>query len=545
MTRPRGAWVALGGVSLAFGGCLRTPTTAPSANSPLASIEQAFQSARYWEDQLRLTESLGRDTLPNGVTASAIQDSLRTTRQRYRAQLHAPRPPLRTAADSAALALLHGAAAAANADAQTVNTAPTAARDALAVTVRTVMTAYSRAANRIVINGDTLNRLSILGLLSRTNDPALRKQLFLALDPVWRSINHDNGATSPYRTMLRLRTASWGDTASPIERKGLDFGLTATQVETWLTDALGAWRAAMPDTMLEPWDWYHFTGAASRRLSPRIADITDIRRVNDAFFEALGASPNRLRIAYDLEPRAGKYPVAFTDFGTRNRWLDERLVAGSPWVFASYLTGGFDNLSELLHETGHGIHIAGIRTRPAFIDWPDNDTFTEALADVAALELYEPAWQHRFLGDSATLAESLRAKYAGIVFDMAWALLEIRVHRTPGADPNQLWTDITSQYLRIRPHPEWSWWAMRGQLIEEPGYLINYALGAFLVADMRARMTEQWGSFSTPSDSRYEQLTEHLYRFGRERSSRRVLEDFLGRAPRPDALFRDLRRMSR
>ncbi|MBL0173414.1 MAG: hypothetical protein IPP90_22540, partial [Gemmatimonadaceae bacterium] len=141
-------------------------------------------------------------------------------------------------------------------------------------------------------------------------------------------------------------------------------------------------------------------------------------------------------------------------------------------------------------------------------------------------------------------AESLRAKYAGIVFDMAWALLEIRVHRTPDADPNRLWTEITSQYLRIRPHPEWSWWAMRGQLIEDPGYLINYALGAFLVADMRARAAQQWGSFTIADTSTYVRLTDHLYRFGRERSSRDVLDGFLGRAPSPDALRNDLRRMS-
>jgi hypothetical protein len=34
-----------------------------------------------------------------------------------------------------------------------------------------------------------------------------------------------------------------------------------------------------------------------------------------------------------------------------------------------------------------------------------------------------------------------------------------------------------------------------------------------------------------------------LYRFGLERSARQVLEDFLGRAPRPDALLHDLHRM--
>ena len=34
--------------------------------------------------------------------------------------------------------------------------------------------------------------------------------------------------------------------------------------------------------------------------------------------------------------------------------------------------------------------------------------------------------------------------------------------------------------LGIEPHPEWSWWAIRGQLIDLPGYLANYALSAIV-----------------------------------------------------------------
>ena len=45
-------------------------------------------------------------------------------------------------------------------------------------------------------------------------------------------------------------------------------------------------------------------------------------------------------------------------------------------MFATYRTGGLDNLNELLHETGHAVHIAAIHTRPAFADWPDSDPLT-------------------------------------------------------------------------------------------------------------------------------------------------------------------------
>ena len=109
------------------------------------------------------------------------------------------------------------------------------------------------------------------------------------------------------------------------------------------------------------------------------------------------------------------------------------------------------------------------------------------MADFVALDVYEPAWQQRWLGDSVPLADGLRGRYGGIVLDVAWALFELRMQREPGADPNQVWAGLTQDYLRIRPHPELSWWAMRGQLVDAPGYMMNYAAGAILIAAIRAR----------------------------------------------------------
>jgi hypothetical protein len=411
-----------------------------------------------------------------------------------------------------------------------------------------VMACYTRATESIAVDGERLNRLAVLGLLGRTEDRSRREQLFRALDPVWRSINGNDTPSSPFRVLLKLRRAEWAADSShpgptPIDLKASAFGQSADQMEDWLVNVLEAWRAGTPDSTIEPWDFYYLVGAADRRLSGGIPAITDLRRVNQAFYHALGADPTALNIHYDLEARPGKYPVAYTDFGTRPLWDGQRWQPGEPWVFTSYLDGGFGNLTELLHETGHAIHIAAIRTRPAFMDWPDNDTFTEALADFPALEVYEPAWQLHFLGDSAPLGESLRAKYGGIVFDVAWGLFEIRAYRDPSLDPNRLWTDITSRYFRIKPHPELSWWAMRGQLIDGPGYLVNYAIGALITADMRDRLRQQHGSFSTGDSTWYGWVSERIYRYGLERPSREVLEQFLGRPLAPDALLRDMRRM--
>jgi hypothetical protein len=146
-----------------------------------------------------------------------------------------------------------------------------------------------------------------------------------------------------------------------------------------------------------------------------------------------------------------------------------------PRISAGYAQGSLAALNELIHEEGHAVQYAALRTRPAFMDV--DELFTEAFADVTSWNTYEPRWQRKYLGREAPESASLRSRYTGVVLDAAWSLFEIRMLRNPGADPNALWTEITSHYLRIAPHPEWSWWALRVQLVESPGYMINYASG--------------------------------------------------------------------
>jgi hypothetical protein len=128
------------------------------------------------------------------------------------------------------------------------------------------------------------------------------------------------------------------------------------------------------------------------------------------------------------------------------------------------------------------------------------------------------------------------------VLDIAWSLLELRAHRDPEASPNEIWTAITRDYLRIRPHPEWSWWAMRGQLVNSPGYMMNYAFGAILIADLRAALIARHGAFTTGDPGWYPWVATRLYRFGRERPAREVVEQFLGRGVSVAALIGDLGR---
>jgi hypothetical protein len=129
------------------------------------------------------------------------------------------------------------------------------------------------------------------------------------------------------------------------------------------------------------------------------------------------------------------------------------------------------------------------------------------------------------------------------VLDIALSLFEVRMHRDPDADPNTVWGDITSHYFHITPHPELSWWAMRGQLIDDPGYMANYAIGSIIVADIRARVRQLHRDFTTGDPTWYAFMTNHIYRFGLSRTSADVITDFLGRPISAIAILADMRRM--
>jgi hypothetical protein len=175
----------------------------------------------------------------------------------------------------------------------------------------------------------------------------------------------------------------------------------------------------------------------------------------------------------------------------------------------------------------------------------DIDTlFAEAFADVAAWNTYEPAWQRRYLGREASKSASLRSLYSNVVLDVAWSLFEIRMMRNPASDPNTLWTEITSRYLRIVPHPEWPWWAVRAQLVESPGNMVHYGLGAVLTAGMRQRIRESLGPFETGNSRWYGWVSERLLRYGTELETAALLREFLGKPVSPEALLENMRGLS-
>jgi len=185
--------------------------------------------------------------------------------------------------------------------------------------------------------------------------------------------------------------------------------------------------------MVEPWDYRYLNSSANRQLESKIP-AQSLLGANERFHRDLGADLGKLAVVFDLDPRPDKSPLAYTDFLKRGRVVGSRWQSPVARVVGTYPTGGLYSLNELVHESGHAVHVSAIHTRPAYMDWPDT-LFTEAFADVSSWSVYERAWQQRYLGAEVPAATSLRSLFGDVMLDVSWALFELRMLRNPGADP--------------------------------------------------------------------------------------------------------------
>lgn len=375
--------------------------------------------------------------------------------------------------------------------------------------------------NSLSFEGGNINRVSALDLLHETSDPGRRKSAFLAFVPLWLAINGHDEPDSPYRRLIAGAAADAARSGSEIDNAARDVGIGPPQVEGWLVQILDAWRESSADSMVEPWD-FRFQASAADRLLGTYIPRESLQAINQRYYRDLGADLGQMGALYDLAPRPEKAALAYTEFVTHGR------MVGGAWrptiarVSAPYERGGLFVLNELVHENGHVVNISAIRNRPAYVDWP-SDLFAEAFADVPAWSTYESTWQHRYLGHAAPEQLSLRALYSVVMLDVAWSLFELRMFRAPMPDPNALWTEITARYLHIIPHPEFSWWAVRVQLADLPGYMVNYGFGAILTAEMREHISKTLGPFDTGDRRWYGWLSERLLRYGSERDTRSLM----------------------
>ena len=401
---------------------------------------------------------------------------------------------------------------------------------------------FRELGNNMTFEGGTIDRGSALHLLHDIKEPKRRKAVFDAFLPLWAALNGKNEPDSPYRRVIQMAAEEAKKNGSYVDQAAKAIGVTNEDVERWLIEMLDAWREASGPAPMEPWDFRYTIGEANRLLAEQVpADM--LGPVNERFYFDLGADLDALGIVYDLEPRADKSPLAYCDFLKRGRSVDGAWQPTIARVVGNYPFGGLFSLNELVHENGHAVHISAIRNRPAFTDWPDT-LFTEAFADVTSWSVYQPAWQQKYLGTAIDEKTSLRSLFGNVMLDVAWSLFELRMLREPTADPNVVWTDITSQYLHIKPHPEVPWWAMRVQLGGSPGYMVHYGLGAVLTAEIRKRTIEAIGAIDAGNPKWYGWTTEQLLVYGSERDTKRLMQDFLGRPLSSAAVLEQIGRMN-
>jgi hypothetical protein len=400
---------------------------------------------------------------------------------------------------------------------------------------------FDSLGNHLLFEGKVVSRDSAITLLGQIEEPARRKALFLAFAPLWEAVNGKDEPGSPYRRMIRTAAADAAAHGSGIEAAGRDLGLMPAQIEEWLTRILETWREVTPDSPVEPWDYRYVAGEGDRELTAAIS-AASLLPVTKRYFHDLGADLDGLGIIYDLESRAGKAPVTYANYVTMGRVVNGHWRPTLARVSASYSDSGLYVLNMLTHESGHTVHYAAIRNRPAFMDIGD-DLFCESFADVTSWNVYDPAWQQKYLGHSVTERGGLRSQYTMVTLEVAWSLFELRMLHNPDADPNLVWTEITSRYFHVVPHPEYSWWVQRGQLVTTPGFMANYGLGAVVTADIRQRIRSSIGPFNTGNDRWYPWVSRNLLRSGLQFDTSVILRKFLGRPVSLEPLLTDIRRI--
>ena len=73
--------------------------------------------------------------------------------------------------------------------------------------------------------------------------------------------------------------------------------------------------------------------------------------------------------------------------------------------------------------------------------------------------------------------------------------------------------------------------------------MMNYAVGANLIAAIRARTVAQHRPYFAGDSTWYPWVSSRLFRYGLERPTSEVIEEFLGAPVTPAALLADMRRM--
>lgn len=184
------------------------------------------------------------------------------------------------------------------------------------------------------------SRLVVLDRLATEGDENKRRALWDSLGPVYDSLT----TAGVYTQLMTLAS----QTALTSLNANLDAlgGIQKAELEAWFSQVLSAWASVTQHLgPVEPWNWEYRNSAAIRVLDGAVPRREDLVPITLAFYKSLGANVDG--ITFDLDERPDKSQVACCEFG------DRRVEGNRPIISANYRYGGFGNLVELVHETGH------------------------------------------------------------------------------------------------------------------------------------------------------------------------------------------------
>jgi hypothetical protein len=213
-----GRWAA----AALLAACSSPPPAAPAPNGALTAAESLYLDLRDVRDRIGVARSAGRAAASDGTPVAALTRRHDELRRALVTRLDAVDSSGLAGDDARAFGTMRaalGRALTALSDSASAGSPPTrrrpdctydptaiaAARNGLDSLRGRLYACYGWAQSHVAVGTDTTDRLSVLGALGRTEDPAERRRLFLSLEPVWRSVNAGNGADSPYRRLLASR----------------------------------------------------------------------------------------------------------------------------------------------------------------------------------------------------------------------------------------------------------------------------------------------------------------------------------------------------
>jgi len=191
----------------------------------------------------------------------------------------------------------------------------------------------------------------------------------------------------------------------------------------------------------------------------------------------LGTRFDAIRTFMDLESRKGKAPGGF------QATFEE---ARRPFIFAN-LVGLHDDLSTLVHESGHAFH--SIESRAQELVWMDEAAMEFCEVSSMSQELIMLRGLDRFYADPSDRARAAREQWESAVHIFCWVAVidgfQHWIYTTPGHTHDARRAKFAELYRRFMPVLDWSscpagalenYWQRQLHLFHAPFYYVEYAI---------------------------------------------------------------------